>query len=494
MSERKTIPRGGRARGSLLEEMQDLRCDDARYREGRTWSLVYYVDPSHHDFLEQAHNTFFAENALNPMAFKSLKRMESEVVQMTASMLAGPDSCVGTMTSGGTESLLMVVKSMRDRARRRRPWIRRPNMVVPRTVHAAFDKAAHYFGVKVRYVEVGPDFRADVRAMERAIDRNTILLVGSAPQYPHGVVDPIAQLGALAQRKKLPLHVDACFGGFMLPWLEKLGHPVPTWDFRVPGVTSVSADVHKYGYAAKGASVLLYRDMSYLRHQFFVSTDWPGGIYASPSMPGTRPGGPIAAAWAAMQVMGEEGYTALAEQALETTRKLRAGIDAIPELRVLGDFHCTSVTWASQGDAVNVYAVADLMAEKSWSCDRQQRPPSIHLTVNANNADVADQYLADLAESTARAAREPQLADEGEAAMYGMMAKVPLRGLVKHSVGKVMESMYDGSTEMPDLGNLGEDTSSGPVVGFINRHGDKALDAIDWFNNSVRTLRPGRRR
>ena len=491
MSDRKTIPMVGRAREILLAEMQDLRCDDVRYREGRTWSLVYYVDPSHHDFLEQAHNTFFAENALNPMAFKSLKRMESEVVQMAASMLHGPDSCVGTMTSGGTESLLMVVKSMRDRARRQEPWVRRPNMVLPRTVHAAFDKAAHYFGVKARYVDVGSDFRADIRAMERAIDRNTILLVGSAPQYPHGVVDPIAELGALARRRKLPLHVDACFGGFMLPWLEKLGHPVPVWDFRVPGVTSVSADVHKYGYAAKGASVLLYRDMSYLKHQFFVSTDWPGGIYASPSMPGTRPGGPIAAAWAAMQVMGKEGYLALAETALETTRKLRTGIDAIPGLQVLGDLHCTSVTWGARGDEVDVYAVADLMAEREWSCDRQQRPPSVHLTVNANNAGVADRYLADLADCAARVAREPQLAGEGEAAMYGMMAKVPLRGLVKHSVGKVMEAMYDGSTDMPDLANLGEDAPAGAVVGFLNRHGDKVLIALERISKPLRVLRPG---
>jgi glutamate/tyrosine decarboxylase-like PLP-dependent enzyme len=287
--------------------------------------------------------------------------------------------------------------------------------------------------------------------------------------------------------------VDACFGGFMLPWIERLGHPVPAWDFRVPGVTSISADVHKYGYAAKGASLLLYRDMDYLKHQFFVSTDWPGGIYASPSMPGTRPGGPIAAAWAAMQAMGEEGYLGLAETALETTRKLRAGIGAIPELQVLGDFHCTSVTWGAREGAVSVYAVADLMAERAWSCDRQQRPPSVHLTVNANNAAVVDLYLADLAECVARAAREPELADEGEAAMYGMMAKVPLRGLVKHSVGKVMEAMYDGSTDMPDLSNLGDDPSAGPVLGFLNRHGDKALGALDKLSSSVRSLRRGPR-
>jgi sphinganine-1-phosphate aldolase len=247
--------------------------------------------------LQRAHNLFFAENALNPMAFKSLKRMEAEVVQMTASMLHAPDDACGTMTTGGTESLLMAVKAARDRAKARGPKTDRPNVVAAITAHPALDKAGHYFGLEIRKAPVGPDKRVIVSAMKKLIDKNTVLLFASAPQYPHGVIDPIDEVGRLALSRGIPLHVDACIGGFVLPWVERLGYPIPAFDFRVPGVTSMSADLHKYGFAVKGASVVVYRDMSYLEHQFFLETEFPGGIYASPSMTGTRGGGPIAAAW-----------------------------------------------------------------------------------------------------------------------------------------------------------------------------------------------------
>lgn len=485
---RTTIPLQGRSHDDVLTEMSSFREHDADYKAGKTWSLVYYCGEEHSDFLKKAHNTYFSENGLNPMAFKSLKRMEAEVVQMASGLLNADQDAVGTMTSGGTESLLMAVKAARDRARKLKPWIRRPNMVLPTTIHVGVDKAAHYFGVKPIYVEISDDFRANVKAMEKACNRNTILIAASAPQYPFVTIDPIEELGQLALRKKLPFHVDACFGGFMLPWLERLGHPLPLWDFRVPGVTSISADIHKYGYASKGASVLIYKDMSYLKHQFFISTNWPGGIYASPSMPGTRPGGPIAAAWATMMAMGEDGYIELAKKALDTTKRLRAGIEGIPELRLLGEFHMTAVTWAAKDD-VSVFAIADMMAERGWGADRQQNPPSIHLTVNANNAESADQYLADLAECAAHVAKHPELADEGEAAMYGMMAKVPVRGLVKHSIGKVMESMYSASGEVPDLTKLGEGDDDGIVMKMINRYGDQAMAVLDKINS----MKPGTR-
>ena len=486
---RTTIPLQGRSRADVLNDMGSFRKDDAKYKDGKTWSLVYYAGDEHTEFLKEAHNTYFSENGLNPMAFKSLKRMESEVVQMSAGMLNAPKDAVGTMTSGGTESLLMVVKAARDRARKLKPWIRRPNMVLPRTIHVAVDKAAHYFGVKPIYVDFADDFRADVKKMEKAIGRNTILIAASAPQYCHATIDPIEELGRIAQKKKIPFHVDACFGGFMLPWLEKLGHPLPLWDFRVPGVTSISADIHKYGYASKGASVVVYRDMSYLRHQFFVSTNWPGGIYASPSMPGTRPGGPIAAAWATMMAMGETGYLELAEKALDTTKRLRAGIESIPQLKLLGEFHMTAVTWAAKDPSVSVYAIADLMQERGWSCDRQQNPNSIHLTVNANNGPIVDDYLSDLAECAAHVEAHPELGDEGEAAMYGMMAKVPVRGLVKHSVGKVMESMYSPDGAQPDLANIGQGEDDGFVMKLIGKYGDQAMDVLEKINS----LRPGAR-
>jgi sphinganine-1-phosphate aldolase len=315
-----------------------------------------------------------------------------------------------------------------------------PELIAPSTVHPAFDKAAHYFGIKLVKVPVGPDFRADVKKMAKAISWRTIALVGSAPQYAHGVVDPISELGALAQKHKLPLHVDACVGGYLLPWLEKLGRPIPLWDFRVPGVTSISADLHKYAYAGKGASTLVWRSIEDMRHQIFVATDFPGGIYASPTMIGTRPGGPIAAAWATLQGLGEDGYLELHGKAADAADRFRAGISAIPGLALLGKSDSTIVAYAAIG--TNTYALADRMEERGWTMDRQQRPASIHLTVTANHAAIVDDYLADLRASLAELRANPALAKSGSAPMYGMAAKMPVRRLVASNVRKMIADLY----------------------------------------------------
>lgn len=444
------IPARGADHEALLARLRALHDGDADWRGGRVFSLVYHASDAHLALLKEASTTFFCENGLNPMAFKSLKRMEHEVVRMAANLMHGNEDVVGTMTTGGTESLLLAVKTYRDHARKHRPWILFPEMVLPATAHVAFDKAAHYFGVKIRWAPIGPDHRVDVKAVRRLINRNTILLVGSAPQYPHGVVDPIEDLGRLAQEKGLPLHVDACVGGFMLPFVERLGHFVPGWDFRVPGVTSISADLHKYGYTAKGASVILYRSMDWLKHQFFVSTDWPGGIYASPSIPGTRAAGPIAAAWTGLQAMGIDGYLDLTKRALEATERLKAGIGRIDGLKVIGSEHCTIVTWTSTSRDVDVYAVADQLEDRGWHVDRQQHPACVHCTVTANHLPIVDDYLRDLADAVAYVRAHPDVKSRGNAAMYGMMAKVPVRALVKSAVERLMEGMY-GKTGKVDL-------------------------------------------
>jgi sphinganine-1-phosphate aldolase len=366
--------------------------------------------------------------------------MEREIVEMAGGLMHGPASLVGTVTSGGTESILCAVAAYRDRARKKKPWILWPELIVPTTVHPAFDKAAHYFGIKLVKVAVGSDFRADVRAMAKAISWRTIGLVGSAPQYAHGVVDPIAELGALAQKHKLPLHVDACVGGFILPWLERIGRPVPRWDFRVPGVTSISADLHKFAYAGKGASLLLWRSIDDMRHQIFVATDFPGGIYASPTMIGTRPGGPIAAAWATLQSFGVDGYRELAGKAADAADRFRAGITATAGLALLGRSDSTIVSYAAKD--LNVYALADRLEARGWTVDRQQRPASIHLTVTANHAAIVDDYLADLRASLAELRADPSLAKSGSAPMYGMAAKMPVRRLVAANVRKMIAGMY----------------------------------------------------
>jgi sphinganine-1-phosphate aldolase len=387
--------------------------------------------------------------------------------------------------------LLLGFYTYRSHARSVRRMRGIPEIVAPVTAHPALDKACHYFGVRLRKIEVRDDFTADPKAMARAINRNTIALSASAPQYPHGVVDPIEDLAALAQRNGLPLHVDACIGGFILPWIERLGRHVPAWDFRVPGVTSISADLHKYGYGAKGASVLLWRSMDLMRHQFFIATDWPGGIYASPSMPGTRPGGPVAAAWAAMSAMGERGYLDLAKKSLDAADALRMGIKGIPELIVLGRTSMTIVCWGARDGAVDVYAVADRMEARGWTIDRQQRPPSVHLTVTANHAAIVEPYLADLRASVDEVKRDPTLVRSGNAPMYGMMAKAPLRGFVGQSVRKVMEAMYAPGAVVPDL----KEASSGG--GFVDRliakHGGRVsavLDRVEAARLALRRRRP----
>jgi glutamate/tyrosine decarboxylase-like PLP-dependent enzyme len=295
----------------------------------------------------------------------------------------------------------MAVKTARDRARAERPRVQAPEIVLPVTAHPAFEKASRYFGLTSIRTPVGADFRADVAAMRAAVTDDTVLVVGSAPPWPHGVVDPIADIAAIAAERGISCHVDACLGGFVLPFAHTLGYPIPAFDFEVPGVTSMSADLHKYGYTAKGASLVLYRDPEVYKHQPFVY-DWPGGQYATPTMAGTRPGGAIAAAWAVMQYLGETGYLELVDQAMKTTRALIDGIDAIDGLHVLGRPDVTVFAYGS--DQLDIYAVADGLAGLGWYVNRQSTPPSIHLKVDPMHAAVVDDYLADLARVTKRVA------------------------------------------------------------------------------------------
>ncbi len=468
---RATIPTQGRTKEDVLGELDQFAADDVDYAHGKTWSLVYWPGDAHYDLVSAANLRLLSANGLNPMAFKSTKRVETDVVQMTAELLHGPASTVGTMTSGGTESLLCAVIAARERARAKWPWIRRPNIVIGETVHPAVDKAAHWFGVAIKRVPVDADGRAPAAGFRRKIDRNTVLVIASAPSYPWGVVDPIPEIAALAKSKGLPCHVDACFGGFILPWLERLGVAMPLWDFRVDGVTSISADLHKYGYAPKGASVILYRDMSYLRHQFFVATHWKGGVYASPTVAGTRPGGPMAAAWASLVGMGEDGFLSRAKEAWDGAEALRKGLRAIPGLRILGLPHSTIVAYASSDPDVDLYAVADLLEAGGWSVDRQQAPPSLHCTVNAANGPVIDKYLADVRAAVDAVRADPSLATKGNAAVYGLLSAVPLTSVSERAIRDVMAGMY-APGDAKESGPPG-----GPMVERAARAVKRARDA-----------------
>jgi glutamate/tyrosine decarboxylase-like PLP-dependent enzyme len=432
------LPAQGTPKAELLARMESLRAGDADWRNGKTFSLVYFAGDELLDLVKQASGLFFSENGLSPIAFPSLKRFEAEVLAMAADLFHG-ETAAGTLTSGGSESLLMAVKTARDWARAEKPQIKAPEMLVPVTAHPALLKAAHYFDVKPVRIPVGDGFAADVAAARALCNENTILIVGSAPAYPHGVLDPIGPLAALAQEKGLLCHVDACLGGFLLPWAERLGVPLPAWDFRVPGVTSLSADLHKYAFTAKGASVVLYRDEALRRHQFFAVADWPGGLYASPSMTGTRPGGAIAAAWAALNHLGAEGYLEISRTILDTAKVLREGVAATPGLRLLGD-PLLSV-FAFTADGLDIYALGDAMEARGWKLDRQQLPPSLHLMITPAHAAIAGQFLADL-RACAAALLGGEEAPPGSAALYGMIGAMPDRSAAEPFLLEFLDSLY----------------------------------------------------
>ena len=406
------FPPKGQPKDEILEQMRAVRQKDIHWQQGKAFSLVFHAGDEVTEMLKEAYQMFFSENGLNPSAFPSLKKFESEVVAMSASLLGGDANCSGSMTSGGTESILMAVKTARDWARMTKPEIQEPEMILPASAHPAFAKAAHYFDVRPVLVPVRADFRADLEATQAAITPQTILLVGSAPSYPQGVIDPIRELAAIASQNGILMHVDACVGGFMLPFVRQLGYVVPDFGFEVPGVTSLSADLHKYGYAAKGASVILYRDRALRRQQFFVHTDWSGGIYASPTMTGTRPGGAIAAAWAIMNYLGNDGYLKITEIVMQTSDKLRRGIEAIPGLKILSDPEMSVFAIAS--DQYNIYEIGDEMEARGWHLDRQQFPPSLHITVNYAHANIADDFLSDLKDSMS-SVKKPSLQKTGNA-------------------------------------------------------------------------------
>lgn len=394
------LPKEGRPAGDVLADLEAIASDDKDFRNNRLFSLVYHADDELERVAAAAHDRYVWHNALNPDVFPSLRRMQSDVVAIAASLLGGPESDAepaGFMTSGGTESILMGVKAAKVRGVRER-GVERPNIVLPTSAHAAFDKACEYFSIEPRRIDVRDDYRADVDAMADACDSSTVLVVGSAPQYPQGVVDPITDIAALALDRGTNCHVDACMGGFVLPFLGKLGLVDLEWDFRVPGVTSISADIHKYGYVPKGASVIMHRSKELRRYQTFVFDGWLGGFYGSSGVLGTKPGGPIAAAWASLQFLGESGFLRLAEAAYRARERFVAGVRAIDGLAIVGDPEVTLAAITAADDRVDVFAVGDELFRRGWHLDRQGPPDSLHATITAGHASgtVMDDFLADL--------------------------------------------------------------------------------------------------
>ena len=391
------LPIEGKTRADVMASLEQSMAGDLAWQEGRTFSLVYGAGAEHLRLLREAYSLFMATNGLGAgRMFKSLATLEEELVSMSAELLGGA-GCPGNVTSGGSESIILGVRAAHERARAERPRVTRPTLVLPASAHPAFDKAAHIFGIRNVRTPLTKDYVADVQAMADAVTDDTIGLVASAPNYPFGTMDPVSAIAEIARRHALHLHVDACVGGFALPFLRKLGQPVPSFDFAVPEVSTISADLHKYGFAARGTSLILYRDQALQRRVGFQLDDWAGGPYRTPTMAGSRPGGMIAAAWAVFQHYGEAGFLELNRTMLDTSLRLRRGIEAIPGFHVLGD--PAMYVWGFASDTLDVMAVADAMAERHWYLGRQlTTPPSLHVVLTPIHAPVVDDFLRDLRE------------------------------------------------------------------------------------------------
>jgi glutamate/tyrosine decarboxylase-like PLP-dependent enzyme len=398
------LPQKGRAKQEVIDLMNSLYArEEPRWKDGYVSGAVYHGDENHIDFLNTIYAVNSQSNPLHSDLWPSTTKFEAEVVAMTAHMLNA--------------------------------------MIVPTTAHAAFDKAAQYFNIKIIRIPVGADFKADVTRTEEALTDNTIVLVGSAPAFPHGTIDPIEQLSELARKNNIGFHTDACLGGFILPWATKLGYPIPPFDFRLPGVTSISIDTHKYGYAAKGSSVILYRNPNLRNYQFYTITDWPGGLYFSPTFAGSRPGALIATAWAAMVAIGEQGYIQIAERILETGDKIKHGIMEIPELYILGD-PLWDIAFSSK--TLDIYKIMDYMTERNWNLNGLQHPAAVHicLTHRHTQPGLADKFIADLKIAVQQVAQNPDQETAGMGRLYGLAAQIPDKAMVDGFLRAYIDMLY----------------------------------------------------
>ncbi|XVF85310.1 hypothetical protein PTKIN_Ptkin17bG0107400 [Pterospermum kingtungense] len=441
---RTELPTTGLGAG-VIEKMKDEKSKDVDWK-GKCSGTVYIggsESEGHFSLINDACSMFAHTNPLHMDVFQSVAKFEAEVVAMTADLLgsrekaSGGQVC-GNMTSGGTESILLAVKTSRDYMKMKK-GITRPEMIIAESGHSAYDKAAQYFNIKLRRVPVNKDFQADVKAIRKQINRNTILIVGSAPGFPHGIIDPIEELGKLAYSYGICFHVDLCLGGFVLPFARKLGYPIPPFDFTVKGVTSISVDVHKYGLAPKGTSVVLYRNHDIRKNQFVAVTEWTGGLYVSPTIAGSRPGGLIAGAWAAMMSLGQEGYLENTRKIMEVSKMIEQGIKEIPELFIIGKPAMTIVAFGSS--VLDIFEVNDILSSKGWHLNALQRPDSIHICVTLQHVPIVDTFLQDLREAVRTVKANPGPISGGLAPIYGAAGRMPDRGMVQ----ELLVSLMDGT-------------------------------------------------
>jgi glutamate/tyrosine decarboxylase-like PLP-dependent enzyme len=439
------LPKSGIPKEEVLKVVKEMsEKESSRWQQGYVSGGIYHGAQEHIDFVNEVYALHSQSNPLHGDLFPSATKYEAEIVSMTAHLHGQgktPDKAeiVGTVTSGGTESILCAMKAYRDKAREER-GVTAPEMILATTAHVAFEKAAQYFGIKMVKIDIDEDFKMKVVGIENAITKNTICIIASAPSFPHGIIDPIDQIAAIAEKNNIGMHTDCCLGGFVLPFAEKLGYPVPKVDFRIKGVTSMSVDTHKYGFASKGTSVVLYRSNELRQYQYYATTDWPGGLYMSPTLAGSRPGGLSAACWATMLSVGENGYMNAVDAVFKTADTLKNGIKNIPELKIMGE-----PFWiiALQSDVLNIYEVLDQMTKKHWNLNGLHKPACVHiaLTLRHTMPGVAERFLSDLQESVEYVKQHPGEKD-GFAPVYGMASSMPFRGLVSDFLKKYLDVVY----------------------------------------------------
>ncbi|KAM4030547.1 sphingosine-1-phosphate lyase 1 [Anomaloglossus baeobatrachus] len=443
----KTLPRNGLKQDKVMEKLKEYSTlGEVSWEKGKVSGTVYSGDERLTQLLVKVYGEFAWSNPLHPDVFPGVRKMEAEIVRMACNLFnGGPETC-GAMTSGGTESILMACKAYRDLAYEK--GIKYPEIVAPVSAHAAFDKAASYFGMKMVHIPLDKKtMRVDVKAMRRAISKNTAMLVCSAPQFPHGIIDPVEEVAKLAVKYNIPFHVDACLGGFLIVFMKKAGFPLRPFDFRVKGVTSISADTHKYGYAPKGSSVILYSHKDYRQYQFFVTSDWPGGLYASPSIAGSRPGGIVAGCWATMMHIGEDGYIEATKNIISNARFIIKELQKMKEIFIFGNPEVSVIAIGSK--VFDIYRLSNSLTAKGWNLNTLQFPPSIHicLTLLHTKPGVAQLFVKDVQESLSVIMEDPGAKTTGAGAIYGMAQTIPDRSLITEISKAFLDCLY--LTELP---------------------------------------------
>uniref|UniRef100_A0A182T279 sphinganine-1-phosphate aldolase n=1 Tax=Anopheles maculatus TaxID=74869 RepID=A0A182T279_9DIPT len=437
------LPNDGMSQEEILNQVdQYLELGHYRWKEGFISGAVYYYNPELIRLVTEVYGKASYTNPLHPDVFPGVCKMEAEVVRMTATLFHGGPSACGTMTTGGTESIMMACKAYRDYANDQR-GVTKPNMVLPVTAHTGFDKAAKYLGIYTKVVPVNADTtEVNIAAMERAINRNTVMLVGSAPNFPYGTMDDIEAIAALGRKYNIPVHVDACLGGFLIVFMKRAGYPVRPFDFSIPGVTSISADTHKYGFTPKGSSVVLYSEKVYRHYQYTVTTEWPGGVYGSPTVNGSRAGGIIAATWATMMNFGLDGYVEATKRIIDTTRHIEQQLRAIKNIFIFGT-PATSVIGIGSRD-FDIFLLGGELSNLGWNLNSLQFPSGIHICVTYmhTEAGVADKFIQDVRTKVALIMKNPTKPVEGKMAIYGVAQSVPDRELIGDFTKCFIDSMY----------------------------------------------------